>query len=325
MRLRQRPQQYFGLENMRLQRKDADCSRFALHSQAPEPTIITLRDGGHVAVSEYGDPSGEPVIFCHGWPSSRTMAELTDEAARELCIRIISPDRPGIRGSSFQPNRTLLDWLPNLRDLADRLELDQFRMLAISGGAPYAYAAAWAMPKRVRAIAIASGVPPIAELRDHNDLWKFYRWMLRWHGKYPRLSRRLFRFARPFLSLRPPKRARPMLLRFLQPCDADVLRDARAFEACFESQRQAWRVSALGVLADAEIYARPWGFSLEDIRVPVRLWHGTKDRSFSSRVAEEVASRLPNCAARYVEGAGHYSLPIRHMREILADLMSAGK
>jgi hypothetical protein len=39
-------------------------------------------------------------------------------------------------------------------------------------------------------------------------------------------------------------------------------------------------------------------------------------------VAEYVAARLPNCEARYVEGEGHYSLPIRHMREILADLIA---
>jgi pimeloyl-ACP methyl ester carboxylesterase len=58
------------------------------------------------------------------------------------------------------------------------------------------------------------------------------------------------------------------------------------------------------------------------VRVPVRLWHGKQDRAFSFQLAEELASRLPNCNARFVEGAGHYSLPIRHMREILEDLIS---
>jgi pimeloyl-ACP methyl ester carboxylesterase len=108
----------------------------------------------------------------------------------------------------------------------------------------------------------------------------------------------------------------------LRPCDAESLRDAAAFEAIFESQRRAWRGSAEGVMSDAQIYAQPWGFSLEDIRVPVRLWHGTQDRAFSIRLAEEIAERLPNCKARFIDNAGHYSLPIRYMREILADLIS---
>ena len=75
-------------------------------------------------------------------------------------------------------------------------------------------------------------------------------------------------------------------------------------------------------MTDAQIYAQPWGFALEEVDVPVRLWHGKEDRAFSFRVAEEVAKRLPNCEARYIDGAGHYSLPICYMREILADLIS---
>jgi pimeloyl-ACP methyl ester carboxylesterase len=108
----------------------------------------------------------------------------------------------------------------------------------------------------------------------------------------------------------------------LRPCDAESLRDAAAFEAIFESQRRAWRASAEGVVADAQIYAQPWGFAIEDVRVPVRLWHGKQDRAFSVHLAEEVANRLPNCHARFVDDAGHYSLPIRHMRDILKDLIS---
>ena len=74
-------------------------------------------------------------------------------------------------------------------------------------------------------------------------------------------------------------------------------------------------------MADAEIYAEPWGFPLEEVRVPVRLWHGTKDRTFSFRLAEQIAARLPKCELRLVENAGHYSLPIRNAQEILADLL----
>ena len=110
------------------------------------------------------------------------------------------------------------------------------------------------------------------------------------------------------------------MLKLLQPCDAEVLRETAAFEACFESARRAWRGSARGVIADAEIYARPWGFSLGEIRVPVQMWHGRKDRTFSFRLAEQLASRLPSCELHIVEDAGHYSLPIRHMHEVLAKL-----
>jgi len=288
-----------------------------------ELSIISLASGQTIALAEYGARDGEPIFFSHGWPSSRTMAELTHTAARELNLRIISPDRPGIRNSSLHPKRKLLDWPPLLEELADRLGIEQFRMLGISGGTPYAFASAWAMAERVRAIAVVSGAPPLTDLADHSGLLPLYRWMLFFYPRHRELLRYSFHAVRPFLSLKLPIRLRPPLLKLLQPCDASVLRDIAAFEACFESQRQAWRASADGLMVDAEIYAQPWGFPLEEIRVPVRLWHGKKDRSFHWNLADSLGKRLPNCTSRMVEGEGHYSLPIRHMQEILSDLRSA--
>ncbi|MBO0695442.1 MAG: alpha/beta hydrolase [Verrucomicrobia bacterium] len=286
--------------------------------------FVQLESGGVVTFQEYGDATGVPVIFCHGWPSSCTMAQLTDEPARELGVRIISPDRPGISGSSLHPDRKLADWPRVIESLLEHLGIQEFRMLAISGGAPYAYATAAAMPDRVRAIAIVCGAIPMAELKDTAGLLPLYRWMLALYRSQPKLLRRLFYMARPILALRPPVRFRPFFLKMLmlRPCDAESLRDAAAFEAVFESQRRAWRGSAEGVMADGQIYAQPWGFSLEEVHVPVRLWHGKQDRAFSVRLAEEVAKRLPDCNARFVDNAGHYSLPIRHVREILKDLIS---
>lgn len=248
------------------------------------------------------------------------MAELTDDPARNLGLRIISPDRPGIRDSHFQPNRTLLDWPPLLVEIAAHLQIERFRILAVSGGAPYAYATAWAMPERVEALAIVSGAVPIDGLEDRRGLLPIHRRMLAVRDASPGLAKLLFQVARPFASMKLPRRIRPLLLKILQPVDRNVLRDSRAFEACFESARQAWRSSARGVLVDAEIYVNPWGFALEEVAVPVRLWHGTKDRTFSVPLAEKIAATLPNCEFRLIEGAGHYSLPIRYVTEILADL-----
>jgi pimeloyl-ACP methyl ester carboxylesterase len=285
---------------------------------------IALRGGAIVAFEEYGEPTGAPVIFCHGWPSSHTMAQLADEPARSLGIRIISPDRPGISGSSMQRDRTLSDWPGLLERLVDHLDIGEFRMLAISGGAPYAYATAVAMPQRIPAIAIIGGAIPFAELQDLKGLLPLYRWMLGFYRNRPKLLRSFFYLARPFLSLRAPIRLRPLLLKMLllRSCDAASLRNDAAFEAIFESQRRAWRGSAEGVMADAQIYAQPWGFAAENVRVPVRLWHGKEDRAFAVRLAQAFANRLPNCKARFIENEGHYSLPIRHMREILQDLIS---
>ncbi|MDQ6861361.1 MAG: alpha/beta hydrolase, partial [Verrucomicrobiota bacterium] len=60
--------------------------------------LLKLEDGAQIAYEEYGGAEGTPVLFCHGWPSSRSMAQLAHDAAREIGVRVISPDRPGING-----------------------------------------------------------------------------------------------------------------------------------------------------------------------------------------------------------------------------------
>src|SRR5260370_28346807 len=107
------------------------------------------------------------------------MAQLTDTAACELGVKIISADRPGIRDSSFQPNRKLIDWPQIVEQLADHLRIRQFRILAISGGALYAYADACKLPERVLAVAIASGGAPIVYLSAHSGLLSLYRRLVR--------------------------------------------------------------------------------------------------------------------------------------------------
>jgi pimeloyl-ACP methyl ester carboxylesterase len=101
---------------------------------------MQMADGGQMAFSEYGDASGRPVLFCHGWPA-RSMAS-THAAAQKLGVRIISPDRLA-SGLVIRGRAKLLDWPAAATRLA-HLGIPRVRMLAISGGAPYAYATAWA-------------------------------------------------------------------------------------------------------------------------------------------------------------------------------------
>jgi pimeloyl-ACP methyl ester carboxylesterase len=284
-------------------------------------TFFQLPSGGHLAVDETGDPRGTPVFFFHGWPASRLQGSGFSMEARELGVRMMSPDRPGVGLSSHQPGRALLDWPPLIREVARQLGIARFRVLAISGGGPYALATAHALPDMIDSVAIVSGAPPLNTEVDQRELLPVYRWLLAAYRKRPEFVRRVFGIARPIATIQPPAWSWPLLLRFVPPADRVALRNPRTFEGCFAVYREAWRGSAKGVIADGEVYARDWGFRPEDVRVPIRLWHGRNDRSFSWQLAERLARRIPNCTTRFVENEGHYSLPIRHRRAILTDLL----
>jgi pimeloyl-ACP methyl ester carboxylesterase len=275
-----------------------------------------------IAVNEAGDPCGHPVFFFHGWPASRLQGAGFGPDALALGLRIISPDRPGVGLSTPQPGRRLLDWPRIVAELADQLGLARFLVLAVSGGGPYGISTAHSLPDRVEGAAIVSGAPPLGGLSDPRDLMLAYRCLLALHARWPKTLRHLFHIARPIASARPPRWLWPFLLRFIPPSDRSALRDPNVFEGSFECYREAWRGSGHGVFADAELYAQDWGFELEHVQPPIRLWHGKADHAFSWRLAEAVARRLPQCTARFLENEGHFSLPIRHGRAILQDLLS---
>lgn len=282
--------------------------------------ILELSGGQRLAVSEFGAPGGDPVLFCHGWPGSRRQGDRLDAAGRELGFRILSFDRPGIALSSPQPERTLRDWPRLMEEAAALLGVGRFRVVGVSGGGPYALVTAWAMPERVEAAAVVCGAPPIAELGDSRQLMGLYRLLLALHRNHPGLVRWAFRLMRPFARARLPKALRPLVLRGLGKADAEALANPAVFECYSEAFREAWRAGADGVFEDAQLYSRPWGFAVEEIRVPVHFWHGREDRSFAWPLAEQLGARIPGARVEIVEGEGHYSLPFRQARRILERL-----
>jgi pimeloyl-ACP methyl ester carboxylesterase len=283
--------------------------------------IMPFASDARLAIDESGDPHGLPVFFFHGWPASRLQGSGFSIEARELGIRILAPDRPGIGLSSYQPGRRLLDWPPVVVQMAQHFGIERFRLLAVSGGGPYALATAFAFPERVETVAIVSGAPPLGPDVDRRALLPVYRWLLAAYRMRPGVLRHLFRLVRPVATLRPPSWSWPLLLRFVPAADRNALLDRAVFEGSFACYREAWRGTAEGVVSDAEVYAREWGFAPEEVRSPVQLWHGRNDRSFSWQLAAELARRLPHCETHWLENEGHYSLPIRHRRAILEALI----
>ena len=285
--------------------------------------FLTLASGLRIAWNEYGAPDGEPVFFCHGWPGSRRQAVRLDGAAKEFGFRLLSLDRPGVALSEGPATRALRDWPHLLEEISALLGVGRFRIIGVSGGGPYALITAWAFPDRVISAATVCGAPPIAEMGDRNLLSPVYRKLIAWYEIRPAAVRRLFRIARPFVGLPFPRPLRPLVLKLLGEADADALADPAIFEICHATFREAWIGSADGVFDDAQIYAQPWGFAPEEIRVPVSIWHGRDDRNFRWPLAETLAARIPGARLHLVENEGHYSLPFRQARAILGEFRAS--
>lgn len=68
---------------------------------------------------------------------------------------------------------------------------------------------------------------------------------------------------------------------------------------------EAVRQGGAGWLDDDMAGVRPWGFDLDRVRCPVRLWHGDEDRLVPLAHSEYLARKLPDGSIQVVPGAGH--------------------
>jgi pimeloyl-ACP methyl ester carboxylesterase len=258
---------------------------------------VTLSDGRALAYAEYGGSGGMVVFYLHGTPGSRLEGAMLSEAAIRSGVRLIAVDRPGFGKSDFLAGRRFIDWPEDLTKLAEALGVRRFSIIGLSGGGPHALACARKAPRGLRAVAVVSGAgPPEAALADAS-----------------RVRRALFRIARRilpsttrftlWLTAQGVRRLPAwMIARFP---DAKVLSRPSVRKAFRRDLIEAFRQGIDGAALEYDSFLRDWGFRLQDIKTPVHVWHGEKDRVVPPRVGRYVAATIPDARATFVPDCGH--------------------
>src|SRR5258708_27251724 len=110
---------------------------------------LSRGDGSVIAVEVAGEQGAAPVLLCHGLADSRLSARLFMQAAPELGLRIVAPDRPGVGGTDPRRLRRLADWVEDAALVLDGLRAGSAALLGISAGGPFPAAGAAAVPRPV--------------------------------------------------------------------------------------------------------------------------------------------------------------------------------
>ena len=279
----------------------------------------TLADGRTLGYAEYGDPHGTPVFFIHGSPGSR-LFHPPDEVTKRSGVRLICAERPGYGHSTFQPNRRILDWPNDIASLADMLKIDSFSVIGHSGGGPHTLACAYALPNRVKAAAVVAGAGPVDAPGATEGMttlnWFAFKFgqYLPWSVGYA-ITKQIFKEAAadPTKAIDRDKDTRPLV-------DNQIFDIPEIRELCIQSDTEAYRHGLQAFAWDIRLITRPWGFSLDEIKVPVHLWHGTVDNSTSISMARYMAQKIPNGKLTVCDGEGHMLL-IPRWEEILKTLI----
>lgn len=287
----------------------------------PDSHVTVLPDGRDLGWLELGPPAGKPVFAFHGTTGSRWHFTVDDGPVVAAGVRLIAPDRPGYGLSSFHPGRQLRDWAEDVAFLANHLGVADFSVMGVSGGGPHAAVCARFLPARVRASAIVSGVAPLADPGSEEG-------MMPTNQRITALARRAPLALWPVfggmtaLGKRFPERALETMTRQLPAPDAEVLARPAVREAFLRDLRHPSPTTGRAGGQDFRLFARDWGFRLEDITVPVHIWQGDVDRNVPPSHGRQQADRIPGAVLHECPGEGHL-LFVDHLPEILRELAPA--
>jgi pimeloyl-ACP methyl ester carboxylesterase len=286
---------------------------------------FSLPNGHRLGYDECGVPDGKPLFYFHGSPSSRVECTLyvDEELLLRLDVRLIAVDRPGMGRSDFQPNRRLLDWTQDVVALADDLKIERFAILAYSLGGPYGLACASAIPQRLTKVGIVSGAALFTESELIKNVNEGTRKFLTMPREKPWLSRLFLWIALGIMPRLAPNRFVAQANSLLPAPDRSIVVEDPIFQKGFiKMVREAMKQGTRGAYHESLLTVTDWGFRLQDINVPVLLWHGEADQNVPVEMARFAATGIPKCEAWFYPEEGHLSLFKKHAEEIIRTLVS---
>jgi len=286
-----------------------------LHIYAVDDRTIRLRDGRALGYAEYGAPDGFVVVYAHGGLCCRRDVSAAAPFAAQNEIRLVAVDRPGIGLSDPKPGRPVVGWADDIAELCDQLGVGEFAAIGWSMGGQYALALGYALRSSVTRVAVIAGGLPLADSDLFKQMPLIDRVYIRMSQQTPWLARLCLR-SMGLVARGAPSVYSRLAARGLPPTDGAVIR-AEGLANFGHMSAEALRHPE-GHVDDYLAAMQPWGFRLDDLRVPVDVWGGADDNFLDPGWPTELARRIPGATLR-IRSGGHFMAHL-HWQEIFDTL-----
>jgi pimeloyl-ACP methyl ester carboxylesterase len=267
---------------------------------------IAVGDDRQIGFAEFGDPQGRAIFWLHGTPGARRQIPMEARVfAEQQGIRLIGVDRPGIGASTPYQYDTVAAFADDLRTIADTLGIGKFEVVGLSGGGPYTLACAAAMPDRIVAAGVLGGVAPT---RGADAIGGGVSTLITATAPVVEVVGTPIRFAASRLIRLVRPVAEPALYMYarISPEGDRRLLVRPEFKAMFlDDLLNGSRKQLAAPFADVVVFARDWGFRLDEVKVPIRWWHGDADHIVPFEHGQHVVSRLPDVQMTRLPGESH--------------------
>lgn len=268
---------------------------------------IAVGDNRQIGFAEFGDPQGRAFFWLHGTPGARRQIPMEARVyAEKANIRLIGLDRPGIGSSTPHRYDTVVAFADDLRTIADTLGIDKMVVVGLSGGGPYTLGCAAAMPDRVVAAGVIGGVAPTVGSDAMSgglmgNLGTRVAPLLQFAGTPIGLvASALIRLIKPVASP-----ALDLYGRVSPESDRRLLARPEIKAMFLDDILNGSRKQMAAPFSDIVVFARDWGFRLDEISVPVRWWHGDADTIVPYAHGQQVVARLADAELYPMPGESH--------------------
>ena len=272
--------------------------------------LLQLRDGRQLEYFLLGPENGRPVMLFDalsgvtidviGYPE-RCLQHLKRHG-----VRLIVPCRPGGFRSDPKPMESLSDFAPDVAELLDHLGLGQVGIMSISFGSGSALAVARELGTRVSKLVLSSAAYPTYRHRNWRELDQFYHMSAILGRHWPSMLRQIIPFlVRSILQNRDRYFDR-YCNRTRSTDDIHILSQPVIRRRTAEMLEQRTAAGMEGMVEENLLNTRGWDFPVDDIMVPVELFHGVVDNVAPVEGAELLSRHLPNACIHRMEDKGHY-------------------
>ncbi|MEP7738903.1 alpha/beta hydrolase [Nocardioides sp. 31GB23] len=250
------------------------------------------------------------MLGLHGTPGCRLNRLPDDTVYARSGVRYITTDRAGYGQSSRHHGRAVADEAADVGDVADALGLDRFSVVGGSGGGPHALACAALLAGRVERVACQSSLAPLGEGGLSRAEWLYEMApeaaeSLEWADNGETYLEARIRSAMARMEQAPASDPATFLGEGMGEGDQEVLARPEVIEVFTRIMAEQSAHGVGGAVDDTLAFARPWGFDLSTITVPVLLTYGLQDFSCPTNHGRWLARHLPTGLVVEDETGGH--------------------
>jgi len=292
--------------------------RPAQHIQ--DSQLLHLSSGRTISWAEYGDPKGDPVLFCHAITGCRLLIPQDCTPLTLHGIRLIVPDRAGYGLST--PTTTgncMQQWLEDIELLMVCLGIQSCPVIGHSAGGGFAMDLASRYPERVEKLILLGSVLPLGNRADIRHLLPINRVLIQLGRKNPAFARTLLALSMQVL-LKKPGSYFGLVNKEIARLDSTILQDPIMRRLLDDSFRETTRQGSSHMQDEMLYLATRWRGNPDDISCRITLWHGDQDKLTPRPVVEKFQQRLGKRGEmNWIEDAGYF-LHFHHWPDIIKKL-----